>query len=70
VFRKNGSTLTPVSAPNQDATLNASNNEMYIGGSATDVWPGNIAEVIMFSRTLTATEYANVENYLINKWDL
>jgi len=70
VFRKNGSTLTPVSAPNQDATLNASNNEMYIGGSATDVWPGNIAEVIMFSRTLTATEYGNVENYLINKWDL
>jgi hypothetical protein len=70
VFRKNGSTLTPVSAPNQDATLNASNNEMYIGGSASDVWPGNIAEVIMFSRTLTATEYGNVENYLSNKWDL
>ena len=70
VFRKNGSTLTPVSAPNQDATLNASNNVMYIGGSAVDVWPGNIAEVIMFSRTLTPTEYGNVENYLINKWDL
>jgi len=70
VFRKNGSTLTPVSAPTQDATLNASNNEMYIGGSASDVWPGNIAEVIMFSRTLTATEYGNVENYLSNKWDL
>jgi len=70
VFRKNGSTLTPVSAPTQDATLDASNNEMYIGGSASDVWPGNIAEVIMFSRTLTATEYGNVENYLINKWDL
>ena len=70
VFRKNGSTLTPVSAPTQDATLNASNNEMYIGGSASDVWPGNIAEVIMFSKTLTATEYGNVENYLINKWDL
>jgi len=70
VFRKNGSTLTPVSARTQDATLNASNNEMYIGGSASDVWPGNIAEVIMFSRTLTATEYGNVENYLINKWGL
>jgi len=70
VFRKNGSTLTPVSARTQNATLNASNNVMYIGGSASDVWPGNIAEVIMFSRTLTATEYGNVENYLINKWDL
>jgi len=70
VFRKNGSTLTPVSAPTQDATLNASNNVMYIGGSASDVWPGNIAEVVMFSRTLTPTEYGNVENYLKTKWDL
>jgi len=68
VFRKNGSTLTPVSAPNQDATLNASNNVMYIGGSASDVWPGNIAEVVMFSRTLTPTEYTNVENYIKTKW--
>jgi len=41
---------------------------MYVGGSATDVWPGNIAEVIMFSRTLTATEYTNVENYIKTKW--
>ena len=70
VFRKNGGTLTPGSSPNQDATLNASNNEMYIGGSASDVWPGNIAEVIMFSRTLTPTEYANVENYLTTKWGI
>jgi hypothetical protein len=31
---------------------------------------GYVAEVIIFSRTLSATEYANVENYLSNKWGL
>ena len=30
---------------------------------------GSIGEVIMFDKVLSATEYANVENYLETKWD-
>lgn len=29
---------------------------------------GNVAEVIMFSKTLNNIEYRNVENYLSTKW--
>jgi len=29
-----------------------------------------MGEVIMFNKALNSIEYANVENYLSNKWDL
>lgn len=54
------------------ATTDASNNEMFIGNDAggTNGLTGYVAEVLLFSRTLNATEYANVENYLTAKWGL
>jgi len=44
----------------------------YIGARdpSTSNLTGFVGEVIMFSRVLGATEYANVENYLSNKWGL
>ena len=54
------------------ATTDASNNEFFIGNDVggTTGLTGYVAEVILFNRTLSATEYANVENYLANKWGL
>ena len=54
------------------ATTDASNNEFFIGNDVggTNGLTGYVAEVILFNRTLSATEYANVENYLSNKWGL
>ena len=44
----------------------------YIGNNDNNNagWSGFIGEVIMFNKTLTSTEYGNVENYLANKWGL
>lgn len=54
------------------ATTNASSNEFFIGNDVggTTGLTGYVAEVILFNRTLSATEYGNVENYLSNKWGL
>ncbi len=67
----------PVSQPfNSDNTNNFGNNVSYIGyrgaGAANGALPmsGDIAEIILFSRMLTAAERTNVENYLISKYDL
>ena len=67
---KTGQTLTFTGTV--AATTDASNNEFFIGNDVggTNGLTGYVAEVILFSRTLNATEYANVENYLTNKWGL
>lgn len=53
-------------------TTDAGLTHLYFGTAddGNPSWTGYIAEVIIFSRTLSATEYANVENYLANKWGL
>ena len=67
---KTGQTLTFTGTV--AATTDASNNEFFIGNDVggTNGLTGYVAEVILFNRTLNATEYANVENYLSNKWGL
>ena len=55
------------------ASVTSGSGTMFIGRDGFDAnyyHDGYIAEVIMFNRALTATEYGNVENYLTNKWDL
>lgn len=54
------------------ATTDASNSEFFIGNDVggTNGLTGYVGEVILFNKTLKATEYANVENYLSNKWGL
>lgn len=56
----------------QPAQLSTGSDIMYLGSTNEAGYDltGFMGEVIMFSRTLSATEYTNVENYLINKWDL
>lgn len=52
-------------------TLNASNTTLYIGNdNGANFYTGDIAEFLIFTHVLTATEIANVENYLSNKWGL
>jgi len=50
----------------------ASNKELFIGNDegGSNGLAGNVAEVIMFSKTLNNIEYRNVENYLSTKWGL
>ena len=50
----------------------ASNNELFIGidSGGSNGLTGNVAEVIMFSKTLNNIEYRNIENYLSTKWGL
>src|SRR6056300_440027 len=55
------------------ASVTAGSGTMFIGRDGFDAdyyHDGYIAEVIMFNKALGATEYANVENYLSNKWGL
>ena len=44
---------------------------LYVGGDNTGgTFIGDVGEVILFKKALTATEYANVENYLSTKWGI
>lgn len=54
------------------ASLAGGTDIYYLGAQdpSTNNLTGYIAEVIMFSRALSVTEYTNVENYLSNKWGL
>jgi len=62
----NDATATP------GGTTQATANTYYIGARdpSTSNLTGYVGEVIMFNKVLSATEYANVENYLSNKWGL
>lgn len=52
-------------------TLGASNTTFYIGNNnGANFYTGDIAEFLIFTHVLTATEISNVENYLSNKWGL
>ena len=62
---------TAASSGSVPATTGAAGT-FYIGNNdaTSSGLSGYVAEVILFNRVLTATEYANVENYLSNKWGL
>lgn len=49
-----------------------SNTSLYVGSRPDTTLPfaGDIGEIIMYSRTLTAGEIAGVETYLASKWNL
>ena len=70
VFRL-GKTDYTLGAHTPPATSSASNSALYLGyDGANTSFTGFIGEVIMFDKALNTTEYANVENYLSNKWDI
>lgn len=52
-------------------TLSASDTTLYIGNAnGANFFTGDVAEFLIFTHILTATEITNVENYLSNKWGL
>lgn len=59
--------ITPVS----NISL-GSNTSLYVGSRPDTTLPfaGDIGEIIMYSRTLTASEISGVEAYLADKWNL
>lgn len=70
VFRTN-KTARALGAYTPPATSSASNGYFYFGhNGSTPKYTGAMAEVIMFNRALSSTEYSNVENYLYTKWNL
>ena len=48
------------------------NTSLFVGSRPDTTLPfsGDVGEIIMYSRTLTAGEIVSVENYLSGKWDL
>jgi len=61
-------TIVSAGAVAGPATLGAS-TYLYVGGDNTGgSFIGDVGEVIIFKKALSATEYANVENYLATKW--
>jgi len=56
----------------QPAQLSTGSNTMYLGSTNEAGYDltGYMGEVIMFNKALNSIEYANVENYLSNKWDI
>jgi hypothetical protein len=66
---KSAGTVTGGSVP---STSSANTDEMFFGNnvSGTSALDGFLAEVIIFTKTLNATEISNIENYLSNKWGI
>jgi hypothetical protein len=59
--------ITPVG----NISLNSSTS-LFVGSRPDTTLPfaGDIGELIMYSRTLTASEIINIESYLASKWNL
>lgn len=72
IYRKDKAAKTLTFTGTVATTTSASNTTFYIGNNDADDSgiEGFVAEVILFSSALSATEYSNVENYLSNKWGL
>ena len=69
VLRLNKTATTVTYTP--PATSSGSNGVLYFGHDGTNpAYTGYIAEVILFDKALSSTEYQNIENYLNTKWVL
>lgn len=68
VWRNNG--IIGQTATNSNPFTNHSNYNFYIGRQETDVFQGDIAELIMFTRPVNNTQVEIVDNYLAAKYAL
>lgn len=72
-FRLNGAPETET-AYGAAATVSLADGLAWIGafgaGLSTSRWDGQIAEVLVYDRAMTATEVGRVEQYLSNKWNI
>jgi len=70
-YRHNGVQNTLTFTGTVGATTSASITTMYLGNAnGANYWKGDMAEYLLFTRTLTTQEIQSVESYLTNKWGL
>lgn len=72
ILRKNGSTIVADGGPGATASgkYPLSIGASIVAKQATKPFAGQIGEILMFDRLLSATEAAEVEGYLACKWGL
>lgn len=71
VYRLDGSAESLTFTGTVAATTNASNGDFTVGcDAAAEFWNGDVAEIIMFNRTLTSGEVSGLESYLSGKWGI
>jgi prepilin-type N-terminal cleavage/methylation domain-containing protein len=72
LYFNGGLTISRLAEPLvQNNTANQfSIGQEWDGSTATDFWPGDIGEIIIYSRALTNSERRDVEAYLGKKWGI
>jgi hypothetical protein len=68
----NGQVFTNISGTNSIGTNFSTYNPFRIGSTApgSDIFSGNISEILIFRRALTLPEHQQIEGYLAWKWGL
>lgn len=70
-YRYNGVQDTLTFTGTVGATTNAGIDTLYLGNNnSANYWKGDMGELLIFTRTLTANEILGVEAYLTQKWGL
>lgn len=73
-MRINGVTETLTFSANVGTATSAAANTFYVGsdgtGPAANYYSGYVAELLIWTRTLSSTEITQVETYLANKWNI
>ena len=67
-LRKNGSGLAFASTGNVGSTSDTASADARIGGGQTQWFDGDVGEVLIYQKLLTAVEISRVEGYLNNRW--
>lgn len=69
-FRIDGVEKSLTFTTNAQSTTSSDTSVLYIGetADATEDFDGYLGELLLYTKTLTATEITNTENYLKNKW--
>lgn len=72
-MRINGVAQSLTFTANANATTSAAANTLYVGADnspAANPFSGHIGELLIWTRTLTASEITTVETYLADKWGI
>ena len=72
-MRINGAAQTLTFSANVGTATSGSATGLFVGaasGTGTNAFSGYIGELLIWTRTLTATEISQVETYLSNKWNI
>lgn len=70
IYDKGGQIFTAESTGTAASGTPTYNAQLLATGNGTAPMTGGIAEIIMYSRKLSASEISEITNYLVNKWKL